>query len=115
MDIYAYDTEKYSGLRGKIIGFSEHHIAKRGWKAATTVWWNGPEYEQHEEYIEKASMLLNTEFNLDPNRSLMIGFLQAEINEWLKQNCVGRWDKLNCYSVEFELEEDAVLYKLVWI
>lgn len=33
---------------------------------------------------------------------------------WLKNNCIGQWDRIGRYGVEFEFIEDAILYRLIW-
>lgn len=44
------------------------------------------------------------------------GFL--ELNEWIEKTIKGRWTDISTnrgYFMEFELEEDAVAFKLRWI
>jgi len=42
-----------------------------------------------------------------------------EINDWIEENAKEKWTDFytnkGCYFVEFELEEDAVAFKLRWI
>lgn len=40
-----------------------------------------------------------------------------ELNEWIEKNTKGAWSDKNTnkgYFIEFELEEDAVAFKLRW-
>jgi len=42
--------------------------------------------------------------------------LQSQVVEWLETTCEGKWeyDSLNGYTISFEKESDAMLYKLSW-
>jgi len=41
-------------------------------------------------------------------------YTEEAIRMWCAENCMGRWDKFFIYGVEFEKEEDAVLFKFTW-
>lgn len=93
-----------SRISGRIIGFTEGYIFKRGWIAKATVvlpsnraFQSGPDI-----WTEFADQYETTH-------------IEVAIVAWLEENCEHRWDRLTRYSVEFEDESDAVLFKFCWL
>lgn len=111
--IFKYDENK------KICGFSESYLKKRGWIGTTIVnleaEMQSRPYEEILHHGNALGLIKSKEeyFNLKLNFGY-IAYFQDQVNLWLKENCEGRWDKLGVWIVEFELEADAMLYKLTW-
>ncbi len=104
------DGEEYNGE------FDESYLKRRQWKAAVTApgllyyrWAKFPGHRrQHpEELIEFAIEYGIVYSNGRPN-------LDDALTYWLEFNCLGRWDKIGHYKIEFEEECDALMYKLIW-
>ena len=44
----------------------------------------------------------------------MMDFTLEEMFEWCDANCLGKWDHLYALKFAFEIETDAVAFKLAW-
>lgn len=95
------------GPDSRLIGFDQYYLKRRGWSATATL----------------PSILRNTRWIVNKDSPSEILDLSQELGEknidtvfsfWLGTNCQGRWDKIGRDMVEFELESDAMMYKLIW-
>lgn len=92
--------------------FHDEYLKKRGWYG-TLVWINS---------LVAVSFLLHEENPVkdlqDTARSWLnhynVNYIEQAISFWCQEHCIGRWDKFFIYGVEFEKEEDAILFKLQW-
>lgn len=60
--------------------------------------------------IENTKCRILVEFDISRPSSM-----DEEYNEWCKENCTGDYYVYNEYCVFFELEEEAVAFKLRWL
>lgn len=87
-------------------GFTDEYIAKRGWEATSSIILPGgdPDY------------LWNTCPKIYGEMAEFYGtrFIENAIASWLEENCEHRYDRFGKLGVEFEDEDDAVLFRLSW-
>ncbi len=96
------------------VEFDEAYLKRRPWKAAVTLtgllhhnWRTTPKKDPPVELVEFAYEYGIIYSNGKPN-------LDDALTYWLEFNCLGRWDKVGHYKIDFEDECDALMYKLIW-
>ena len=103
----------YDTINGRL-QFTKAYLKKRQWKAAATV----------PSFLYSSLYLRNDIYRGDPRsgHEFVAYAISADtrnaddaLTYWLLEHCEGRWDKIGNQAIEFELETDALYYKLMWM
>lgn len=107
---------KYTSFPGEKdynVEFDAAYLKKRGWKAAITL----PGILRQmtfSPFLKSINFIKNKPPELIELINQGADNIDDALSYWLAFNCIGRWDKVGRYKVEFEEECDAFLYKLMW-
>ena len=96
---------------GVDLEFDEGYIRKRGWRAECTM----PSILDFGPFGPQRRMRYSNRDELAELLKVDVKNLDWGLTCWLSEYCIGRWDKIAGRKIEFELEIDAVTYKIFWM